>query len=418
MPIRTLTEVLHSMSLHSLDKSKMSDKAYEDSIEKYFQSGYSLIALEQQSRKDYGQLFSFARVNNFDGANNISLNTTDGTGVSVYNNQRGEIFGLDYDEENLGFHSSEVNFFGKGFSKDVWFDRMGINTKPIPDHIYIKAKPGLINTYRMPGSIFVGYPQKDFAYSGENFDYDSIIDSPLVYIGQNTIVSSLPVYVLGDSNKWHIEYDGAPTYADENLVDESGNALGSKQNSASDYRVGNKGISLNYDNIFDLNMSQVDLRKAGSACNNCRAVAAPVINSTLIYESGSGKYLSTQDLPEIRRYWRSGWKNDFYSSDDSIEMSNGSMDVDQFINTSDSYTANDPKLIRTEELNLLEIFGQSELPPLADGSFTADEIIDRYLKPAYTTGAEYLTGYKTDDEFKLGYTHSGYDFLNSSYYNF
>lgn len=324
MAIKTLTEVLNSMSIEDIDKSAMDDSAYNQKINKLLSDGYSYIGLKDNGEKECGNLLSFKRIKDFSSetilikSDEVDNNKYSRIGGEVKKNHstykdKGTFFGLKYDYSDDGFYTKEVNFFGQGLAKDVWFERMGINTKSIPKHIYVKAKPGKDNKFAIPGSVYVG--------SG---------DHAMVYIGDNKIVSAYPVYVFGKSSDWHIE--------------------------------GGQGRAIDIS----------DYKQRYGTCFSCNSLGFSPSNYP-----GKENILS----------YREGWNHNFYNTSNEISVTGSlygntptDLEVDQFIKASDSYQ-------------------------------------NKFINPIFAT-SEYVTGYKTDDDFKLGYTHSGFDFFNSPNYDF
>jgi hypothetical protein len=325
MAIKTLTEVLNSISVDDIDKSTMSDSEFDNRVNSLLGEGYSYIALQSNGSDTCGNLLSFKRIQNFsvdtllvksDEVDNNNYSRVDGEVVKNHPNykDKGTFFGLKYDDTDKGFYTNDINFFGRGLSKDVWFDRMGINAKPIPKHVYVKAKPHKENKFHIPGSFYVA--------SGSH---------PMVYVGNNAIISAYPVYVFGKSSDWHIE---------------GGTAGGA------------------------LNQADNGIHKR-STCRGC----------THLY------YDPTDDDQESRYFNRSGWNTEFYKSNNEIDVDGPiytpnaqSIDIQDFMETSESFSS----------------------PAFNPSNYTLN----------------YLTGYASDNDFQSGYSHSGYDFLNSSNYNF
>lgn len=200
MKTKTLTQVLNEASVRDLDQDSLGSIEYNQQVNSYLSKGYRLIALQDDDQSTCNKLLSFKRVRNFDyegilvDSHSVNENTYGRINDTMKENdpsysKDGHFFGLKYDEPHTGYFSESINLFGKQFGSEVWFDRLGIRTMPIPKHIYVKAKTGKKNSYKIPGTIYVG--------KGE--------DDPVVYINENTIVSNLPVYVMGKSSDWHLE---------------------------------------------------------------------------------------------------------------------------------------------------------------------------------------------------------------------
>lgn len=326
MAIKTLTEVLNSISIEDIDKSSMSESDYNSRINTLLSNGYSYVGLQSNGSSVCGNLLSFKRVQNFsvdtilvksDEIDDGNYGKVDGEikkNHPTYK-EKGTFFGLKYDHTENGFYTNEVNFFGEGLAKDVWFDRMGINAKPIPKHVYVKAHPHKENKFQIPGTFYVG--------SGEH---------AMVFIGDNSIVSSFPVYVLGKSSDWHVEGRSAGSYG----------------------ALPNSSFARRY-----------------STCQTC----------TTLGMTPSG-YMG-QDK---REDYRSGWNESLYSASQEVSVTGSiynpspqSVSIDKFMENSPSYAAPTFDITRTN--------------------------------------GTYLTGYASTNDFKSGYSHSGYDFLNAEEYN-
>lgn len=203
MRAKTLNEILNDASVADLSKASLGSSQYNQKVNQYLKDGFSFIGLKKDKKNDCDKLLSFSRVKNFkyEGIL-VDSHSADGDSYGRVDSnfekndpsyeKDGEFFGLKYDSPNEGYYSESINFFSREFSDLTWFERMGINTMPIPKHIYVKAKAGTKNSYKVPGTVYVG------------------IGDPVVYINENEIVSNLPVYVMGKSSDWHLEGQHQP----------------------------------------------------------------------------------------------------------------------------------------------------------------------------------------------------------------
>ena len=131
MAIKTLTEVLNSISINDIDKSTMSDSEFDNKVNSLLNQGYSYITLQSNESDTCGNLLSFRRVQNFsvdtilvksDEVDKNSYSRVDG-GIkknhSTYQD-KGTFFGLKYDDTDKGFYSNDINFFGEGLALFAW----------------------------------------------------------------------------------------------------------------------------------------------------------------------------------------------------------------------------------------------------------------------------------------------------------
>lgn len=170
--IQSITAYLSSKKKDSIDYKN--DEQYDKDISKYIHLGYKLMVLNGDNGGEH-QLLSPLKVE-FE-----SKYTT-----FNYEDEYSEKFGLTYNQADKTFYSNtDLNFFEGNLGGEVCFENIGIGVK-LPTH-----------NIDIEGSWSSSCPSVVMS------------DGDVVFsIQGNTIISSLPVEVMGDSSDWELR--GSP----------------------------------------------------------------------------------------------------------------------------------------------------------------------------------------------------------------
>lgn len=172
--ILSIPEYLNSIKID--DIKFVNDDQYSKEVTNYLDKGFQLLVFSETSHASSDvELLTPHKVEFNKDAKYITVN---------HEGENSEKFGLEYNQNEGTFYSlSSIDFFGQNLGGELCFDKLGIGVTKPRNGIDIKG------SWSAPvASVIVG---KD--------------GDPIVSIQGNTIISKIPVRVLGDSGDWELE---------------------------------------------------------------------------------------------------------------------------------------------------------------------------------------------------------------------